>query len=681
MKHYANSKLVIPYLFLFVFILFIGQPVYGNIVKLSLNGINDCNGQLLVDINIKASDLGDNTPFSIGSSSLFMNFDPTIVTYSSYQSGEFSPTTGSQLPKSNWLDQSTNANNLHGLLNIVLQRNLLVLSDYSLDKSTWIHIGTIAFDWIGPQLDPGITIHDKFTMFNLSTNDGLGSHVLEDFPSLIIDGHSASATVDRACFADGKITVTFPDLASRSTIEFSVDGGLTFPYSTPDNVGSYGLTGLPAGTYNVWMGWNTGCAVEVGTFTVLQWDLPQVTTNIIGDICGNDPSATQTLTFYFADSPQRTGIAFSINGGATFPHTSGDDVGSLDVPITPGSYDLWVRWGNAQCPIDLPDVSYTISDPPVVTNISALGGCKGNGSIVASFPDDPNQTTIEFSIDGGATFPHSSPDNAGFINITNLSVGSYDVWARWGDGTCWESLTTVKIGGSVPDVRLRAFLQGPLDNATALMNDDLRVQNLIPTTEPYTALGYTHINGNSGAQITNPAKVFSVTGPDAIVDWVFVKYVDPITITPNSLTVAKALLIQRDGDIVELDGETHFKVNSFGVCSASVTVYHRNHLGIKTAKGGVQFTTNSLGEVVLDLTNNSTLLEGMNPASVVNGIQSIWAADATNDALISASDRSEIWNFRNQSGYHLTDVNMDGVVNAADRSYCWNNRNKFGITH
>jgi|GEM_PF-2688072 len=1046
MKNSQNNLFKIKWcLALLVFCSFAIGPVFGNIVKIDLDGESNCNGQLDVEIYIKASNVSpDNNPIGIGSSSIFLNFNKDIVTYASYLPAEFSEGTSAQAAGANWIDQSSNANNTYGLLNLVLQKEPGGANDYLLDKNTWILVGTVTFDWVGAEANPGIRVHDKFTMFNVPANDGLAERVLEDFPSLTdwdncntycltngptvsgitsvpascssgagnngsmvisfpdhpsrtgiafsIDGgqtfpyssadNAGSITIsdlyggtyevftrwgDGSCAIEvqdgivgvnlaptvntivhqntcmnatnGTITLTFPDVSTRSTISFSIDGGVTFPYNSPDNVGTFQISGLAAGIYDIWTRWGAGdCAIDlpdktintddlvtataaksnscvndgaiimtfpdypsrtglqfsidggvtyphatpdnIGTFTinnlvpgtydvwarwgdgdcpinissqvVTQWDLPQATstfsdvcandpnageivftfqdspqrtgiafsidggatfphgigddigtltvsglaagsydlwvrwgntdcptdmpdvtitavalptgtatrvhscdsdgsitvtfpddpnqtnldfsidggltyphtsadnagsftignlapgtydvwarwgndncpvfletetinqydlpdvqTSISGAVCDNDPIGTGTLTFVFADSPQRTNIEFSIDGGATFPYNTSDTAGTLDVAIVPGTYDLWTRWGNDQCPVDLSDVTLNATPSATISNVSAIGSCNNDGAIVVSFPDHPSRTGLEFSIDGGLTYPHATPDNAGTLTIGNLAPGMYDLWARWGNNDCPVDLSVVTIGSGggavVSNIRLKAFLEGP--KGATMMFDDLRTQNLIPTSEPYTALGYTHVNATPGTSISNPA-VFAVTGADAIVDWVFVKVHDADD--PTLVMEARPALIQRDGDLVEVDGVTPFLVNNFIMCSTSISLHHRNHLGIRTAKGGVEFTMNA-GVATLDFTDPTTTLVGANPAQVVGGVQYLWAGDSTNDAAISAADRSTTWNDRNQFGYMLTDVNLDGIVNASDRSKTWNNRNLFGI--
>ena len=59
-----------------------------------------------------------------------------------------------------------------------------------------------------------------------------------------------------------------------------------------------------------------------------------------------------------------------------------------------------------------------------------------NGEITFSFNDNPDQTDIEFSLDGGSTYELSVPDNSGSVTYSGLATGTYSLSARWSDGTC-----------------------------------------------------------------------------------------------------------------------------------------------------------------------------------------------------------------------------------------------------
>jgi len=227
------------------------------------------------------------------------------------------------------------------------------------------------------------------------------------------------------------------------------------------------------------------------------------------------------------------------------------------------------------------------------------------------------------------------------------------------------------------DLQLKVALEGNMDYSSSLMDDQLRQLGMIPLVEPYTNLGYPVVGTPPWSAIQDSATVLGVTGSDAIVDWILIKVHDGDD--PTVIYQSTPLLLQRDGDIVELDGVTPYQLLNLDVCTDVVTIYHRNHLGVQTTKGGIGVTTNSQGNQQLDFTNNSIDLVGSNPVNSSNTIQVLWAGNANNDNTISAPDRSATWNDRNRSEYLLSDVNLDGTVNATDRSIVWNNRNRIGI--
>ena len=63
----------------------------------------------------------------------------------------------------------------------------------------------------------------------------------------------------------GKMEFIFPDFPNETTIEISIDGGEKFIYSTPDNVGSFVVSGLSEGKYPVIVRHNKSSAnVDMG---------------------------------------------------------------------------------------------------------------------------------------------------------------------------------------------------------------------------------------------------------------------------------------------------------------------------------------------------------------------------------------------------------------------------------
>lgn len=169
----------------------------------------------------------------------------------------------------------------------------------------------------------------------------------------------------------------------------------------------------------------------------------------------------------------------------------------------------------------------------------------------------------------------------------------------------WVSMTSAQ----GVTVNARTYLQGALLNSSEtgtthdrpLMRDDLRDNpfnntRLIPDDDIYQTphivndyitiditANFTHVACGTYVEyqtIPDPATVFAVTGEDAIVDWVFVELRDKEDYT--SVIATRSGLMQRDGDVVELDGVSKLFFADVPVDSYFVVVRHRNHLGVMT---------------------------------------------------------------------------------------------------
>ncbi|MCB0793330.1 MAG: hypothetical protein KDB88_01215, partial [Flavobacteriales bacterium] len=215
-------------------------------------------------------------------------------------------------------------------------------------------------------------------------------------------------------------------------------------------------------------------------------------------------------------------------------------------------------------------------------------------------------------------------------------------------------------------VSAKLFLDGPYDNGSQTMTDQLRAGGLISPSEPYTALGYTFVGGGGGT--IQPA-VLSTTGNNAIVDWVVVELRDK----NNSALVleGREALVQRDGDVVALDGTSPV---SFALPADNyfVAVSHRNHLGCMRSSA----IALSASTTVVDFTLPATSTFGTNARRTVNTRSTLWTGNALFDGVVkyagSGNDRDRILSSVGGAvptatlpGYHAEDVNLDGVVKYA----------------
>jgi hypothetical protein len=225
----------------------------------------------------------------------------------------------------------------------------------------------------------------------------------------------------------------------------------------------------------------------------------------------------------------------------------------------------------------------------------------------------------------------------------------------------------------VPTVVLhvRGFLQGAYNKANGLMRNDLREQGLIPLAQPYsdrmTAFKYRN------KDVTTP-EILAITGENAIVDWVLVELRSATN--PRARSVAKAALLQRDGDVSDpLNNEAHLRIPNVPEGSYYVSLRHRNHLGVMTKDPLALSPTLT----ATDFTLPEFAVNGDNARLQSGDVALLWAGEANNSGSLIAngpgndtnvvlgtvlmhhSNTTANSNFR-LSGYHASDLNMDGTT-------------------
>ena len=221
------------------------------------------------------------------------------------------------------------------------------------------------------------------------------------------------------------------------------------------------------------------------------------------------------------------------------------------------------------------------------------------------------------------------------------------------------------------DVFLQGAALNPFSGEQTLMRDDLRIGDVggtfLPTLSPYTD------------SISCESSVLTVTGQNAIVDWIWIELRDE---TDNKLMVdSQSALLQRDGDIVGVDGVSDLAFDQTPN-NYYVVVKHRNHLGIMSASPIALSSTTTL----IDFTDAANQITYGTNAQTTYGMPSgkvgMWAGDANGDGKVIflntgaesvavkqlVLDRSAIESpfgasiFYKPSGYYDEDLNMNGEV-------------------
>lgn len=271
------------------------------------------------------------------------------------------------------------------------------------------------------------------------------------------------------------------------------------------------------------------------------------------------------------------------------------------------------------------------------------------------------------SSSSGVNFPYTVP-NVLSIKTTSVGVAAYPYCYDWevstADKTCESARTpaTVTVGSQLP-LDLKVMLEGPYDQVSNLMRDDLRAQGLVPLTEPYTALGFVQTGGGGGE--TTTAGVLATTGSGAPVDWVLVELRS--STDPSTIVATRSALVLRNGTVVGSGGGP-LSLNA-PVGSYHVAVRHRNHLGCMTA-APVALSTSTTS---IDLSSSATSTWGTDARKTMGAMRVLWSGNTVVNNQVKytggSNDRDPILSViggvvptATASGYLQQDLNLDGVA-------------------
>lgn len=207
-------------------------------------------------------------------------------------------------------------------------------------------------------------------------------------------------------------------------------------------------------------------------------------------------------------------------------------------------------------------------------------------------------------------------------------------------------------------LNVKAILGGPYDLSTQLMKDDLRQAGLIPLEEPYELLGAPNA---TGTEQIDPS-ILMVSGPDAIVDWVLVTLLHP---SDSSHIKTISALIQRDGDLVDLNGVSPLRFSDVSSGNYFVIVQHRNHLGIRSKK---PVPVHADENPTVDFTSSvAGVLGGQNAIyGLGNGKYALYPGDFDHNGQDQNLDIVGMVFDIGLSGYLSSDFNLDGQAQNTD---------------
>lgn len=212
---------------------------------------------------------------------------------------------------------------------------------------------------------------------------------------------------------------------------------------------------------------------------------------------------------------------------------------------------------------------------------------------------------------------------------------------------------------------ISAMLAGAFDPVAGRMRSDLSRNGLLPSTEPYSDLGYVH--PSCGGESFEPW-IADTSVVDPIVDWVRVELRDPST---DSVIIARNALILGSGKVRPHSGEASLTINA-EIGTYQVILRHRNHLSACSMPLHYPFQFSALSmrhDTYLMDTEADTRIPMGNTRALRQGNARLDAGSQRISYTGSNNDRDPILRRIGGSspnatvnGYFNEDLNLDGVV-------------------
>lgn len=227
-------------------------------------------------------------------------------------------------------------------------------------------------------------------------------------------------------------------------------------------------------------------------------------------------------------------------------------------------------------------------------------------------------------------------------------------------------------------LKSKVFLQGAYDVNSGLMRDNLRSNSLLPLSDPYRSTPYSgmfvSVNDPLSESVASSVFANQTDGSKNIVDWVFLELRDGSN--GNSVLETRSALVQKNGEIVETDGESPVVFNNVTSGQYTLAIRHRNHLGISTDPATYlpaldeKYSTVSL----VDFSTNTHIFGGTAAYAVAADNNNLmWAGNSNMNEAVKftgpGNDKDEILNnalggdgTAQLTGYYPADLNMDGII-------------------
>jgi hypothetical protein len=402
----------------------------------------------------------------------------------------------------------------------------------------------------------------------------------------------------------------------------------------------------------------------------------------------------------------------SVTGAGAGKFAQADGTGEFRKEITAtGNYTLPVGEGNNYNPVTAQLTAGTVN----------AGAYVGARCLTGAHPSKPVRSTDYLLHRWPITYANvTSPTLAAvgtYVDPTNVNGAEASLRGITYNGAQWNlagtnndaalNTVTATIAASGDQLygmnrflllKAKTLLMGANPDVSGIMSESLRgnnnnngaggagaVASVIPLSDPYRTAPYssfyTH-TVNTDVEIATSA-VFNTQAitNDNIIDWVFVELRNTTVSPGNAVITTRSALLQRDGDIVDVDGVSPLYFKDLSSGNYTVAVRHRNHIGMSTDPAtNLRALSEANPVTTLDFTSagNDVYVNGAivsnTPYNIVNGFRVLWGGNANMNTNVNYSalgnDRLYLLNTilggsatGSVAGYSVGDLNMNRTAN------------------
>ncbi len=287
-----------------------------------------------------------------------------------------------------------------------------------------------------------------------------------------------------------------------------------------------------------------------------------------------------------------------------------------------------------------------------------LGHAHGLGHVI------DGDELMHYSVQNGVknrSISHHAHEGSNFktaLSIQPNCISTHEPMTLLSPSTC---TTVVEERGT--SARVKLMLEGYFDSASDQLKTNLLDNNLLPADQPFDEEPY-----NLGQGIT----VSSF--PSNAVDWLLLELRAENDM--NQVIAQKPVLVNADGTIVDLTGETLITFEGVDDGNYYIAVFHKSHLPIISSAAQPL----SSDPPLFDFSASADATMGNDQQIIINGKYFMVSGDFDGNGIINSLD----FNLWKQSGaavnsYSPADADGNGIINSLDFNLWKANSSKISI--